>query len=122
MSVVHPSPYEAPELYDLVIEHYTQDLEFWLDEARQGGGPVLDVACGTGRVLLHLMQHGIDADGVDLHEPMLAQLRSKAAGRNLAPRVVRADMRDFTMPRRYARAFLTFNGFAHCDTIDDQIR
>jgi SAM-dependent methyltransferase len=117
-----PSPYEAPELYDLALEGFHLDQEFWLDEARRARGPVLEVSCGTGRVLLHLLANGIDADGVDLSAPMLARLAAKAAERQLSPRVYRADMRDFTTPRRYARAFIPFNGFAHCETIEDQLR
>ena len=119
----HPSPYEAPELYDRMLEHFTDDLEFWLTEAQAANGPVLEVACGTGRVLLHLLGHGLEVDGVDLFTPMLERLRTKAAERKLpAPKVVAADMRDFTMPRKYRRVFLAFNGFAHCEEIDDQVR
>jgi SAM-dependent methyltransferase len=117
----HPSPYEAPELYDRMAEHFTDDLAFWLDEAKAGAGPVLEVACGTGRVLLHLLQHGIEVDGADLAPAMLERLRAKAAMRNLRPNVVQADMRDFTMPRKYRRVFLAFNGFAHCEEIEDQL-
>lgn len=116
------SVYQAPDLYDLVLEGYDEDLEFWLDEARRGRGPVLDVACGTGRVLLSLLERGIDADGLDREAPMLERLRVKARDRGLKVEVTEADMRDFTMPRRYARVFLPFNGFAHCDTTDDQLR
>jgi len=117
-----PSPYDAPDLYDLALASFAEDLEFWLDEARRARGPVLEVSCGTGRVLLHLIRHGVDADGVDLSEPMLEQLRAKAKGDGLEPHVYLADMRDFTTPRRYRRVFIPFNGFAHCETTQDQIR
>jgi len=65
VSTTLPSPYEAPELYDLALEAFQDDLGFWLDEARRAaaapGRParVLEVSCGTGRVLLHLRAHGI---------------------------------------------------------------
>jgi len=117
-----PSPYDAPELYDLVLSHFDDDLRFWFEEARRGGGPVLDVACGTGRVMLSLLDHGVDVDGVDLSGPMLERLRAKATSKGMAVRAALADMRDFTMPRRYARVFITFNGFAHCETVEDQLR
>ena len=71
------SVYQAPDLYDLVLEGYDEDLEFWLDEARRGRGPVLDVACGTGRVLLSLLERGIDADGLDREAPMLERLSAR---------------------------------------------
>ena len=117
-----PSPYDAPDLYDRVLADYREDLEFWLAEARAADGPVLEVACGTGRVLLHLRAHGADVDGLDQSEPMLRRLRDRAAAIGVRVHVAQADMRDFTMPRRYRRVFIAFNGFAHCDTIDDQLR
>jgi SAM-dependent methyltransferase len=128
MTTALPSPYEAPDLYDLALETFEEDLGFWLSEAQRAapapGRParVLEVACGTGRVLLHLRQHGVEADGVDLYAPMLERLETKAKARGLDVRVYRADMRDFTTPARYQRVFIPFNGFAHCETIDDQLR
>lgn len=128
MSTTLPSPYEAPELYDLALEGFHDDLGFWLDEAQRAalapGRParVLEVSCGTGRVLLHLRAHGIDVDGVDLHAPMLERLEAKARTRGLQVRTYRADMRDFTTPQRYHRVFIPFNGFAHCETVDDQLQ
>lgn len=116
-----PTPYEAAEIYDLVLGDYAEDLPFWLDEARRDP-PALEVGCGTGRVLLHLLSRGVDADGVDLHAPMLERLEAKARGLGLAPRLYRADMRDFTTERRYGRVLIPFNGFAHCETVDDQLR
>ena len=116
------SPYDAPELYDLALATYRADLGFWLEEARAAAGPVLEVACGTGRVLLELRAHGVDADGLDASEAMLGRLRDLASATGIRANAVRADMRDFTMPRRYRRVFIAFNGFAHCETIDDQLR
>jgi SAM-dependent methyltransferase len=128
VSATLPSPYDAPALYDLALESFADDLGFWLDEARGATAAhrrppkVLEVACGTGRVLLHLRENGIDADGVDNSAPMLARLEEKASARGLAVRAWRADMRDFTTPNRYDRVFISFNGFAHCETIEDQLR
>jgi SAM-dependent methyltransferase len=116
-----PSPYDDGTAYDLALERFEADLSFWLEEARQARGPVLEVTCGTGRILLHLLASGIDVDGVDLHPQMLERLEAKAATRGLKPRVSLGDMRDFTTPRRYVRVFIPFNGFAHCETTADQL-
>lgn len=115
------SPYDAPELYDLLLGGIDFDLPFWLETGRGARGPVLDVGCGTGRVLLPLLEAGVDADGVDLNEPMLELARQKAAAKGFRPRLLAADMRDFTMPRRYARIILAFNTFAHADTTEAQL-
>jgi SAM-dependent methyltransferase len=116
-----PDVYEQAELYDLVFEGVDFDIAFWLAVGREARGPVLDLGCGTGRVLLPLLEAGVDADGVDLWPGMLERARSKAHARGFKPRLVAADMRDFTMPRRYARVICAFNAFAHADTPDAQI-
>jgi len=116
-----PSPYDAPDLYDLLFESLDFDRAFWLEVGREAKGPVLDLACGTGRVLLPLLEAGVDIDGVDLHPAMLARLGAKAGAKGLHPHLVAADMRDFTMPRRYTRVICAFNAFAHCATIEDQL-
>jgi len=117
-----PSPYDSPELYDLLFEPFDFDAAYWLQAAREAGGPVLEVGCGTGRILLRLLEAGLDAEGLDASEPMLLRLRSKAAAKGLRAAAVAGDMRDFSLPRRYALVFCAFNGFAHCETTEDQIR
>jgi SAM-dependent methyltransferase len=116
-----PSPYDAPDLYDILFDSLDFDIPFWLEVGRKANGPVLDVGCGTGRVLLRLLEAGIDADGIDLSEAMIGRLRQRAAAKKLTTKALVADMRDFTMPRRYARAICAFNSFAHCDSTNDQI-
>ena len=116
------SPYDRPERYDRMLDDLDFDQSFWLRVAKEGGGPLLDVGCGTGRVLLRLLEAGIDADGLDLSEPMAVRARERAAARGYRTRIEVADMREFTMPRRYSRVICTFNAFAHCETVEDQIR
>ena len=118
---VAPSPYQSPELYDQLFESLDFDRAFWLEVGRGCHGPVLDLGCGTGRVLIPLLEAGVDADGVDLFPAMLERLKAKAARKDFRPRLLAADMRDFTMPRLYARVICAFNAFAHCETIEDQL-
>lgn len=72
------SDYAGPNahLYDLV-EQYTADVPFYVETALRLGGPVLELGCGTGRVLISLARAGIDVTGVDLSGDMLAQCRRK---------------------------------------------
>ncbi len=116
-----PEPYVRADLYDLLFSGYAADLEFWLSHARAARGPVLDLCCGTGRVLLPMLEAGVDADGVDLYPEMLERLKHNAAARSLKARVYAADMRDFTTPRRYALVMIPFNAFAHNLDADAQI-
>ena len=115
------SPYDAPDLYDRLFETLDFDRAFWLEVGRGCHGPVLDLGCGTGRVLIPLLEAGVDADGVDLSVAMLDRLRAKATNQGFRPRLLAAGMRDFTMPRRYARVICAFNVFAHCETMEDQL-
>ena len=85
------------------------DTSFWDDRAlflelvRELGEPVLDVGCGTGRLLLEFLTLGIDIDGVEISPEMLAILRAKAdaAGIDLTGRVHQAAMETMALPRRY---------------------
>ncbi len=77
------------------------DRSFYLDVIQQRGQPVLDVGCGTGRLLLDYMQQGIDVDGMDNSPEMLDLLRQKAAALGLAPRVYLQTMETLDLPRRY---------------------
>lgn len=103
-STPEPSTFDDGELYDVLCTGLTYGLEFYVDLAREAKGPVLDIACGTGRILLPCAQAGVDIDGLDLYEGMLAPLRKKAAALGLSPTLYQADMGDFRLPRRYARA------------------
>jgi len=113
--------YVAPALYDVQYSAYREDLPFWVELARDAGGPVLEAGCGTGRVYLPLLEAGVDADGLDLLPAMLDELRRKAAVLGLAPRVHEADMRNFTLPRRYTLIVIPFRAFLHNLTTADQI-
>ena len=65
------------------------------------GQPVLDLGCGSGRVLTQLLKHGVDADGVDVSEDMLAHARAAAEQAGYAPSLLVQTMSDLAPPRRY---------------------
>jgi SAM-dependent methyltransferase len=115
------SPYVDPELYDLVYGWYTADLAYYVERARAARGPVLEAACGTGRVLIPTLEAGVDIDGFDLEPAMIERLRAKAAAKGFAPRLEVGDLREFTMPRRYALVTVPFRAFMHLHATDDQI-
>ena len=117
-----PSPFDDGDFYDLICQGLEYGIDFYVDLARQARGPVLDIACGTGRILLPVLQAGVDADGLDLFEPMLETARRKAAALGFIPDLNHGDMADFELPRRYALIMITFNAFCHMLTTDDQLR
>lgn len=117
-----PTPFDDGDVYDLVLENLPYGLDFYIGLAREAGGPVLDVCCGTGRILLPCVQAGVDIEGLDLFAPMLDTLRRKAAALGLSPRLHQADMSEFDLPRRYALIMIPFNAVGHNMTQEAQIR
>lgn len=108
-------------LHGSTVDH---DVAFYLRQARQTGGPVLELGVGTGRVALPLARAGFAVTGVDDSRAMLGKLRYKMLFSRIGDRItlVRADMRRFTAPGRYALALIPFRAFHHVWTPDDQAR
>ena len=122
MEAADLAQYIKPELYDLAYAWNTADIPFWVERAQRARGPVLEAGCGTGRVLIPTLEAGVDVEGLDVHPGMLEVLKKKAAAKGLTPRVQLADMRDFTMARRYRLITVPFRGFMHLLTTEDQLR
>ena len=128
MSTMHgsserlPTPFDNGEVYDLILKDIPYGLDFYTGLAKEAKGPVLDICCGTGRILLPCLQAGVDIEGLDLFAPMLDTLRQKAEELGLSPRLHHADMSDFDLPRRYALVMIPFNAVGHNMTQEAQIR
>lgn len=77
------------------------DRHFYLAVIQNYGQPVLDVGCGTGRLLLDYLQQGIDIDGVDNSPEMLAICQRKAEDLKLKPRLYQQYLEKLEIPRGY---------------------
>lgn len=86
--------------HDLECGGYVEDLRLWRELADRYGGPVLDVGAGTGRIALDLARHGHAVTAVDHDPDLLAELRRRAGGIELA--TVLADARDFDLAQQFA--------------------
>src|SRR5882672_862713 len=115
------TPFDDGALYDIFFERFDLGLDFYLGLAQAAGGPVLDVACGTGRIMLPCLKAGMDVEGLDLFPGMLTRLREKASALGFDPRLHQANMAGFRLPRRYALIMIPFNAFVHNLTTDDQL-
>jgi len=114
--------YLDPELYDVVYSDFVADIAPHVELVRGAGGPALEAACGNGRLLIPVLEAGLACDGFDYAESMLASLRQKLAAKRLIANVVHADMRDFSLARRYALIIVPFNSFLHNLTQADQLK
>jgi SAM-dependent methyltransferase len=105
--------------------HCTQaDVPFYLHYAEQCGGPILELACGTGRVVVPVAQTGYEVTGLDLYEEMLALCSAQVRERGLSDRVtlIQGDMSSFDLPRKdFALAYIPLRSFSHLFTQQDQI-
>ena len=99
--------------YDRLFGTGDADLPFWLSLAYQYGDPVLELACGTGRVSLALAQAGFRVTGLDNSEGMLGQARRKSREAGLEVGWVAADMRDFDLDRVFSLIIMPANALCH---------
>ena len=123
----HPDEYASiADLYDSVTLYRDRsDVAFFVEEARAAGGPVLEVGCGTGRVLIPTARAGVEIVGLDLSSHMLQVCRDRVAREpdevRSRVRLVQADMRSFGLARTFALITLPFRPFQHLTTVEDQL-
>jgi SAM-dependent methyltransferase len=102
------------------------DAPFYLNPAKEFGGPVLEIGCGTGRVLLPIAREGIEIHGVDNSGPMLGILKESLARENLEVRgrvaLHSGDMRELRLNRKFPLVIIPFRPMQHMFTVADQLR
>jgi SAM-dependent methyltransferase len=110
--------------YDLDYEPFQEDVALYLGFAERTGGPLLELGCGTGRLLIPLARAGYDITGVDMSPRMLEVAQAKVDAADLGERVhlVQADMRSVQLPQQYRLAFIAINSFMHLTTLEDQVQ
>jgi SAM-dependent methyltransferase len=100
--------------YDLFKSRSMEDYPFYLDLARKTGGPVLEPACGTGRLLIELAKEGFQVTGVDISPGMLACARSKLerSSREVIERVklIHGSMHEALPDEEYGLIFVAAGG------------
>lgn len=111
--------YGSPELYDLVCGGIEEDLPFYCALARDAGGPVLDLGCGTGRVSLAMARAGAAVTGLDHAPAMLDLARRKARKAGLRVAWVLGDMRRLRERGRFALVVGPFSALQHILTDTD---
>jgi SAM-dependent methyltransferase len=97
------------------------DVEFYLAQAQKTGGPILDLACGTGRVALPLARAGFRVTGVERAPGMLAIARAKHKASGLTTlKFQQGNMADFRLGRRFGLAIIAYRAFQHLLTPNEQ--
>jgi len=112
--------------YDHVATGVDGDVAFYVEEAVACGTTVLELGCGTGRILIPMAEATADVVGLDRSADMLAIARGKLAA--CAPdvrrraRLVGGDMRDFDLAQRFRLVTIPYRAFLHNLTVVDQLR
>ena len=110
------------DVYDLDFGITQHDLAFYVGEAKAARPPVLELACGTGRVTLPIAMAGVPIVGLDSSTRMLARAREKAARLPEIPvRWEQADMRSFSLEKCFGLVIIPARSFLHLLTPDDQV-
>jgi ubiquinone/menaquinone biosynthesis C-methylase UbiE len=112
--------FRDPQTYDLECDEVDEELPLIEGWARKTGGPLLDIACGTGRTALRLAARGYQVTGVDITPEMVALGREKAAAQGVSVEWVVADVRAFHLQRRFRCAYMVGNAFQFFLTRADQ--
>src|SRR5215471_20798239 len=125
MRMSHDEYASAAELYDHVTT-YTErrDVRFYVDEAVAAQGMVLEIGCGTGRVLLPTARAGVEIVGLDASPAMLAicgdRIAREPADVRARVTLIEGDMRAFDLEARFALVTIPFRPFQHLVSADDQ--
>ena len=114
----------AAELYDVSVSDWDGEMDFYrayAREARERAQSVLEVACGTGRVTIHLALEGVNIVGMDIDEEMLKVAHKKSEGvANVG--WVRGDMRSFDLSRTFGLILIPGHSFQFMCTPEDQVK
>lgn len=108
------------ELYDPLAGE-TSRAEDYAPFLERSGTPALELACGSGRPLIELLEQGYEVDGLDASSDMLDLCRARAAERALGPVLYLAEMQSFEIPRRYRSIFLAGASFTLLTTDRDAL-
>jgi SAM-dependent methyltransferase len=99
--------------YDAQNKDYTADIPFYLEQCVKYGDPVLELACGTGRVTIPIAKSGFDVTGIDISSGMLNSAAVDAAQAGVKMNFIKGDIRSFQLDKKFALIIFPFNSIAH---------
>jgi SAM-dependent methyltransferase len=111
---------DVAEDYDDLAQRGDEEATVAFLQKLARGGPALELAIGTGRIALPLAARGIRVDGIDFSPAMVARLRAKPGGAQIA--VTMGNFADVAIPGAYRLIYLVFNTLFNLLTQDEQVR
>lgn len=108
--------------YDLMYNNFYPipnlaklDLTFWTDMASQYGEPVLELCCGSGRIVIPLAEKGWQVTGIDISESMIEEAKRRSS----KVRWLKADVRSFEIENKFSLIIFPLNSICHLLAIED---
>lgn len=98
------------------------DIGYYRELCAARGGPVLELGCGTGRILLPLLASGIDIEGIDQSDGMLQELQRQATALGLSARVALGTLQDFHVTRQFATVLCPYSVVTYLTTTAELAR
>jgi SAM-dependent methyltransferase len=114
-----PAFYDEPDLYDALLPASAAQLNYYLTLARSCAGRVLELACGSGQLIVPVACEGLAATGLDLSPQMLSAAGRRAAASVARVQLVEGDMRDFDLGLRFSLIFIARNSLLHLSEPDE---
>ncbi len=115
---------EDAALYDYYSAGLAGDVEFYVEQARRARSGVLEIGCGTGRILFPIAEAGIPVVGLDRSSDMLAlaaaRLEQLPARVRRRVTLVQGDARRLSLDRRFKLVMVPYRAFMHLLTPADQ--
>lgn len=112
--------------YDYYATGIEGDVQFYVEEAQKAGSPVLELGCGTGRILIPVTESGISIVGLDRSSAMLSIAKQNVSRLNAETqrriKLIEADMRNFSLGQRFKLVMILYRAFLHMLTSEDQRR
>ena len=120
MKLENYEEYDDPILYDKENEPFIAELPYLLKWAERLEGPIIDLACGTGRITIPMAQNGHRMIGVDIHKGMLQEAVKKSSKFDLKIDWVEQDCRKMDLTIKSNFIYSVGNSFQHFLTNDAQ--
>jgi SAM-dependent methyltransferase len=109
--------YDDARHYDALFPG-PNDLPFYRRHIATSGGPVIELACGSGRLTIPLAADGVEITGLDQSSSMLEAARRRAAQENVQASFHQGDMRNFDLGQKFNLIFISTNSFCHLLDLD----
>ncbi len=106
------------EWYDRLLTDEKNDIEFYKEIVRKCRGKVLELACGTGRLLVPFKKAGADVEGLDISIDMLDICEDKLKKNKLSAKLYTKDISNFKLDNKYELIFISGGSFQLIDSFE----